>query len=86
MATALADEDAEAGGARMELRVRPNESLNRVAQDVERQYFTRLYIESSGDFAQMAEALLGDSEHARKVQLRFNQLGLKVRDLKGQLS
>jgi hypothetical protein len=30
----------------------------------------------------MAEVLLGSSEHARKIQLRFNQLGLKVRDLK----
>ena len=26
-----------------------------------------------------------DDEHARKVQLRFNQLGLKVRDLKTRL-
>jgi hypothetical protein len=35
-----------------------------------------------GDFARMAEVLLGDSAGARKVQLRFNQLGLKVRELK----
>jgi hypothetical protein len=29
--------------------------------------------------------LLDDAEAGRKVQLRFNQLGLKVRELKGQL-
>lgn len=85
LATALAEDTDDAAGAMVELRVRPNESLNKVAQDVERQYFTRLYIESSGDFGTMAEALLGDADHARKVQLRFNQLGLKVRDLKGRL-
>ena len=85
MATALQEDDPEAGGAQMELRVRPHDSLNKVAQDVERQYFTRLYLDNGGDFSAMAEALLDDAEHARKVQLRFNQLGLKVRDLKGQL-
>jgi hypothetical protein len=29
--------------------------------------------------------LMGGEEHARKVQLRFNQLGLKVRELKERL-
>ncbi|MFT4979976.1 MAG: DNA-binding NtrC family response regulator, partial [Myxococcota bacterium] len=42
MATALAEVDTEAGGTRMELRVRAHDSLNRVAQDVARQDFTRL--------------------------------------------
>ena len=37
------------------------------------------------DFAAMAGVLLGDPDGARKVQLRFNQLGLKVRELKEQL-
>ena len=60
----------------------PQDSLNKVAQETERQYFVHLYIEHRGDFAKMAIALLGDAEHARKVQLRFNQLGLKVRDMK----
>ena len=40
----------------------------------------------AGDFAAMARILLGDEAHARKVQLRFNQMGLKVRQLKEQLS
>ncbi len=62
------------------------EGLNKVAQDVERQYFTRLYLQERGDFSAMAAILLGDREASRKVQLRFNQLGLKVRELKSQLT
>ncbi len=81
---------AEAGegatdGWRMEIAVRSNETLNRVAADVERQYFTALYVEMAGDFGEMARVLMGDPESARKVQLRFNQLGLKVRELKAKL-
>lgn len=85
LATVLAKEASDAGGMQVDVRVRQHDSLNKVAQDVERQYFTRLYLEHGGDFVAMAEVLMGDASHARKVQLRFNQLGLKVRDLKGQL-
>ncbi len=85
LATAIA-EDAGEGGWRMEVRIRSHDGLNRVAQDVERQYFTRLYLEERGDFSAMATILLGDADGARKVQLRFNQLGLKVRDLKGRIA
>ena len=63
----------------------PESTLNRVSVAVERQYFTQLYLREAGDFTRMAEVLLGDGQHARKVQLRFNQLGLKVRELKAQL-
>ena len=76
------DEDEDASGWSMDVRVRPHEGLNKVAQDVERQYFTRLYLQERGDFAAMARVLLGDADSGRKVQLRFNQLGLKVRELK----
>lgn len=69
-------------GWRCEVFVRPDPTLNHVAQDVERQYFTRLWEQEDGDFAAMARVLLGSDEHARKVQLRFNQLGLKVRELR----
>ena len=79
------DED-EDGGWRAEFRVRPHASLNKVAQDLERQYFTRLYLRERGDFSSMARVLLGDADAARKVQLRFNQLGLKVRELKEQIA
>lgn len=56
-------------------------SLRDVSRDVERQYVERLFVRTAGDFARMAEVLLGDEspESARKVRLRFNQLGLRVR-------
>ncbi|MCB9594479.1 MAG: sigma-54-dependent Fis family transcriptional regulator [Sandaracinaceae bacterium] len=57
--------------------------LRDVARDLERQLFVRLYKQTKGDFDAMAERLLeGDDPGAgRKVRLRFNQLGLRVRDL-----
>ena len=77
---------APAGAARigtsMRVEIRPHDTLNKVAVDVEEQYFTELYIAHQGDFAAMAQVLLGDPEGGRKVQLRFNQLGLKVRELR----
>lgn len=69
-------------GWRTEVVVRPNETLNRLAQDVERQYFVKLWEQEDGDFSAMARILLGDAAHARKIQLRFNQLGLKVREMR----
>lgn len=78
--------EAEDGqGWSVELKIHPHDGLNKVAQDIERQYFTRLYLQEKGDFAGMARVLLGDTEGARKVQLRFNQLGLKVRELREQV-
>ncbi len=71
----------EMDGWGCEVRVRANPTLNHLAQDVERQYFTRLWEQEDGDFAAMARILMGDEAAARKVQLRFNQLGLKVREL-----
>ena len=41
---------------------------------------------TGGDFAAMVTILLGTADGRRKVQLRFNQLGLKVRELKGTAS
>jgi two-component system nitrogen regulation response regulator GlnG len=65
--------------------VAPQDTLNKVAVACERQYFEQLWLREKGDFAAMARILLGDEEHGRKVQLRFNQLGLKVRELKDRL-
>ena len=79
-------EDGDEGGWTAEFKVRPHPSLNKVAQDLERQYFTRLYLRERGDFSSMAQVLLGDADAARKVQLRFNQLGLKVRELKEKIA
>ena len=72
-------------GLVLPLRIQVSDTLNAVSQACERQYFKRLWIDNDGDFSRMAELLLGDAEHARKVQLRFNQLGLKVRELKDAL-
>ncbi len=67
------------------LAVTPRAALNDVARDLERQLFERLFRETEGDFAAMARRLLtGDpAANARKVRLRFNQLGLRARTLRG---
>jgi DNA-binding NtrC family response regulator len=64
--------------------ITPRPSLRDVTRDVERQLYTDLFRKTGGDFERMAAALLeGDPKsNARKVRLRFNQLGLKVRDLR----
>jgi DNA-binding NtrC family response regulator len=64
------------------IRLAPGKSLSDVASFVERQYFTQLYLETHGDFSRMAKTLLDDPEKGRAVRLRFNQLGLKVREMK----
>ncbi len=64
------------------LRLRPAPTLNAVSTAVERQYFLHLFRQCDGDFGSMAERLLGDAERGRAVRLRFNQLGLKVRELR----
>jgi DNA-binding NtrC family response regulator len=73
-------------GRTIAVALRPADTLNKVAQDCERQYFRRLWLDHDGDFGAMATLLLGDPAEARKVQLRFNQLGLKVKDLRGELT
>ncbi len=78
------DEGGAEGGWKAEIVIHPKEVLNHVAQDVERQYFLKLWAQEDGDFGAMARILLGDPEGGRKVQLRFNQLGLKVREMKGE--
>ena len=65
--------------------LRPAETLNAVARDLERQAYEALFLRTGGDFQAMAIALLDDPERARAVRLRFNQLGLKVRDLRREL-
>ncbi|NCG20900.1 MAG: hypothetical protein GWP91_17970, partial [Rhodobacterales bacterium] len=71
---------------RIAVRIEPADTLNKVAVSCERQYFTHLYLREEGDFAAISNILLGDPGQARKVQLRFNQLGLRVRELKSRLS
>ncbi|MEM9189147.1 MAG: sigma 54-interacting transcriptional regulator [Myxococcota bacterium] len=59
-------------------------SLRDVARDLERQAYTFLFERTGGDFEAMARLLLegGGAGDARKVRLRFNQLGLSVKNLR----
>jgi hypothetical protein len=81
------DGEGSATGPGWSLRVmvEPQETLNKVSQSAERQIYERLFIREHGNFAAMARVLLGNEDDARRVQLRFNQLGLKVRELKSTL-
>lgn len=63
------------------VRLEPKESLNAVANAAERQYMLELFRRHRGDFGAMAERLLGDASKGRAVRLRFNQLGLRVREI-----
>ena len=38
---------------------------------------------TNGDLAKMARELLGDKGTARQVHMRLNQLGLRLRELRG---
>ncbi len=64
------------------VQVETGESLNAVSCAVERQYLEESYRRLGGDLSRVAELLLGDESAGRKVQLRMNQLGIKLRDLK----
>jgi DNA-binding NtrC family response regulator len=70
------------GALRLAVEVRPSDSLNAVSCAVERQYLERLFEKYSGDLGRMAAVLLDDPSAGRKVQLRMNQLGIKLRKLK----
>jgi DNA-binding NtrC family response regulator len=76
------DAPVEESGWKLQVAIKPQDSLNAISQSVERQYFERLFYQEEGDFSAMAQVLMGDAGSARKVQLRFNQLGLRVRDMK----
>ncbi|HKU37277.1 MAG TPA: sigma 54-interacting transcriptional regulator [Polyangiales bacterium] len=71
-------------GGLLETRVQlaPAKSLNELARGVERQYLSALFAQTRGDFERMAELLLGDAKRSRALRLRFNQLGLSVRELR----
>ena len=72
------------GGHRMEVVVRAGSSFAQVSAEVERQYLSALYHESSGDLEAMGRTLLGREGAARKVHLRLNQVGLRLRELRGE--
>ncbi len=64
--------------------VEPREHLRDVSRGLERDLFVKLFFECDGDFERMAKRLLlgDDAANAKRVRLRFNQLGLSARDLK----
>jgi DNA-binding NtrC family response regulator len=74
---------ASSAPAGLTVRLEPHDTLNAVAQDVERQYMVALFEQTRGDLGLMAERLLGDASRRRAVRLRLNQLGLKIRALRG---
>jgi two-component system nitrogen regulation response regulator GlnG len=80
--TEVVEEDD--GTLRLRIDVKAADSLNAVSCAVEAQYLRRLYEKYSGDLGRMADVLLDDPDAGRKVQLRMNQLGIKLRKLKRQ--
>lgn len=63
------------------VKVQPARTLRDAARSWEADVYRRLFEETGGDFGEMARRLLGDGSErgARRVRLRFNQLGLRVR-------
>ena len=62
-------------------KVEAMDGLHEVARSLEVQLYAQLFAELDGDFEAMSRAILGrdDPTSARRVRLRFNQLGLRVR-------
>lgn len=76
----------DAGVHAVRVRLEAKDSLNAVSCEVERQYLEYLFDMYHGDLSQIAAVLLNDSDAGRKIQLRMNQLGLKLRKLKRRTS
>ncbi len=73
-----------AGARRVEVQLIPAGSFARVSAEVEKQYLRALFQACDGDLTRMAHELLGPRGSARQVHLRLNQLGLRLRDLRGE--
>jgi two-component system nitrogen regulation response regulator GlnG len=84
LAQSWPDAGARASGGAASGMPAPAASLHELSRALEKQMFERLFAETQGDFEQMAAQLLhGDARsNARRVQLRFNQLGLRARALR----
>jgi DNA-binding NtrC family response regulator len=74
----------KSGATTVALALAAHSGLRQVARDLERQLYEQLHRASGGDFGAMAKRLLGvaTAAAARKVRLRFNQLGLRARTLR----
>ena len=71
---------AEGPAARLALDAPRASSVAAFRRSVEREAFRTLYRESGGSFERMSERMTGSVRHARAARLRFNRLGLSVRE------
>jgi DNA-binding NtrC family response regulator len=71
------------GDRRVEISLKPAQSFAEISADVERQYLMALFHAHGGDLDRMAVELFGPGATRRKVHLRMNQLGLRLRNLRG---
>ena len=74
------------GPRRVEIVVKPGATFAEISADVERQYLTALFHAHGGDLDRVAAELFGPGASRRRVHLRMNQLGLRLRNLRGELS
>src|SRR3954463_1291162 len=72
-----------AGDRRVEIALKPGQSFADISADVERQYLVALFQAHGGDLDRMARELFGPGASRRRVHLRMNQLGLRLRNLRG---
>jgi DNA-binding NtrC family response regulator len=73
--------DSERGRS-IEIRLPTAPSFSQVAAGVEKQYLRALFLANDGDLEKMAKELLGPKGDGRKVHLRLNRMGLRLRELK----
>jgi len=71
------------GDRRVEISLKPGPSFAEISAGVERQYLMALFHAHEGDLDRMAVELFGPGASRRKVHLRMNQLGLRLRNLRG---
>jgi two-component system nitrogen regulation response regulator GlnG len=71
------------GERRVEIVLKPAQSFADLSASVERQYLMALFEANEGDLDRMAAELFGPGASRRKVHLRMNQLGLRLRTLRG---
>lgn len=81
-----ARQPAEGRGRKMEIELPCAPSFARISAEVERQYLRAMFLRCRGDLERMARELLGSQGSARKLHLRLNQVGLKLRELRAELS
>jgi DNA-binding NtrC family response regulator len=70
------------GQRRVEVAVKAGQSFSEISADVERQYLMALFDAHEGNLDLVAAELFGPGANRRKVHLRMNQLGLKLRELR----